>query len=108
MTRDLEQYVSSTPVLQILVVGDFLNVVAGLVAALMMVTGQENFYLRFVLITALVKLLLMAPAIYVFGAMGVSVVSACGAVAWTVALAIGAYRRLGVVTFPVRNKLGAR
>ena len=99
---------AAAPMLVILTLGQVVNVAAGSVGYLLMMSGHERKYRNATLIAGTINLLLGFVLIPMFGALGASVSTAVSVAAVNIISAFYVWRYLGFVAFPWWNMTQAR
>ena len=99
---------AAAPILVILTLGQVVNVAAGSVGYLLMMSGHERKYRNATLIAGTINLLLGFVLIPMFGALGASVSTAVSVAAVNIISAFYVWRYLGFVAFPWWNMTQAR
>ena len=91
-----DEFVVAYPALAILMVGQIVNALTGLVGSLMQMCGHHALVAKVIGIAALANIILNAMLIPAFGMYGAATATAITTSAWSIFLAYFAWRRLGL------------
>lgn len=94
------EFVSGAPVLMILMIGQFINVGTGLVADILIMSGNERIATTNFVVVTLFNIVLCLAIIPTAGIIGAAIVTSASLVINNLALAIHVRRRIGVWTLP--------
>lgn len=102
------EFRSGSGLLQIMAVGQFLNVIAGPVGFLLIMTGYERQMRNTVLVTSIMAVLALAILVPLFGAFGAAFTHAGVLVLNNLVLSILVWRTLKIVVFPLAPSVLAK
>ncbi len=95
-----EDFRQAATALQIIVIGQFINICAGPASILLLMTDHERLLRNNTIITAIFCITSSIVLIYFFGLIGAAIASAISLAMHNVLHSITAYRKLGIITLP--------
>lgn len=102
------EFSEGAKVLKVLAVGQFVNVVCGSVAYLLIMTGKEKELRNIYIVTAVINIFLSILLLKIWGVIGVAYATAFSVILWNACAAYVVKKHLGFWTFKPASLMGLR